>query len=192
MVRKSKEQPKPLDPAADFENPVRREPSLEAEKPEPTAAPTVLNGKVLMQFVRLRPTKETDGERLLRLEMSCALTEENLASFPADIVGAYKLLAKNSATLKGLDLSSVEPQTVELFEVSDDATPALRATAIKPQKVSVAIIEETGSTAARNVIRLSMSLPVPQTPDAGAWALRMHGELVWVEMRDTQGALGLG
>lgn len=184
---------KVLDPAEDFESPVRRQPSLTSEQPDgpEEGPPTVQNGKTLMQFVRLRPTKETDGERLLRLEMSCGLTGENVEQFSKDIRDAYEMLASNEKTLKGIDLANVEAQTVAIYEASDDAKPSLRAAGVKPQRVSVTVVEETGSTAARDVIRLSMSLPIPQTPDAGAWALRMHGELVWVEMFDTQAGLGL-
>ncbi len=191
MVKKQKG--KKLDPLEDFENTTRREPSLTSE-----AAPgreflpvTVQNGKTVMQFVRLRPTKEANGERLLRFEMSCALTKENLDQFPVDIRHAYDMLAANNETVKAIDLAHVESQTVKIYEASDDDAPALEAAGVKPQRVSVTVVEETGSTAARDVIRLAMSLPIPQTPKAGAWALRMHGELVWVQMQDTQGALGL-
>ena len=182
-----------LDPAEDFENPVTRQTSLTTEQPDgpEEGPPSVVNGKTLMQFVRLRPTKETNGERLLRLEMSCGLTSENLEQFTEDIRQAYQMLSNNPKTLKGIDLANVEAQTVKIYEASDDDSPALEAAGIKPQRVSVTVVEETGSTAARDVIRLAMSLPVPQTPKAGAWALRMHGELVWVEMYDTQAGLGL-
>jgi len=184
---------KVLDPVKDFENPVRKQPSLTTEQQDgpDEGPPTVQNGKTLMQFVRVRPTKETNGERLLRFEMSCGLSNENLEQFPEDIRDAYRMLASNEKTLKGIDLANVEPQTIAIFEASDDAKPSLKAAGIKPQRVSVTVVEETGSTAARDVIRLAMSLPIPQTPDAGAWALRMHGELVWVELFDTQAGLGL-
>ena len=180
---------KALDPVEDFENPVRRDASLEAMNDVPARA-HVAGKKALMHFVRVRPVKLKDGTRQLKLELSFPLSEPHLKLFGSVIGRAFQALQPaNDDEFKSVEIGRLGPHILRLYEVSDQGAPSVEESSVRPESIVLRTVEETGTGAEQDVTRLSVVVPITQTRDGGDWCLRMHGELVWVELVPMQGTL---
>lgn len=192
-ARAAREKAKPLDPHKDFKDepaPAARPAEqltaedLEAEGPE--APEQVENGMALMQFVRVKPTRDRTKTRFLELELSVGLTEKSAPLFGRAVEDRYAIL-RDDAGVTALSISDAPAHTIDIAMVpgGDSVIHAV----IQPQKVNLHAIQEKGSGEERTVIRLQFVAPIAQTEELAKWACATHGELVWVNMGETQGKL---
>jgi hypothetical protein len=187
-----------LDPETDLNQPVRREPSSPESEPtqeslpgaeaESTPAPSVNGNKCVAHFVRLRPD-QNEGERFLAFEMALQLSEEVAKILPPLFQDAWATLSDDAA-IRRLDLSTDEPIDWEIYVMPEDPSPAVLP-AVIPSKVRVQSVEETGSGKGRQIIRLSFSIVIPMDVTIGRWALDHYGDLVWLQVEETNRRLPL-
>lgn len=199
MTKKSsKKGPTILDPVKDFEQPVRKDPSSQetqqenlpgVEQGESAPPPSVNGKKCVAHFVRLRPEQD-EGQRFLHFEMALQLSQEVTEILPEIFQDAWSTLSNDSA-IKRLDLACEDPMNWNIYLEPGDEAPATLI-GLVPRKVRVQSVEETGSTKSRQVIRLSFAIVIPQDYILARWALENHGNLVWLEVEETNRRLPLG
>ena len=175
-----------LDPVADFENPVKREPEQTAliESPLP---PSVVRGKkILANYVRPHYLLSED-QRVIELEFSFALTDEHKKVIPPIVRREWEHLSSNSSQkIMGIQ---IEPQTIELF-MAPDMEPELHLTGVSVVKAALALIEESGSGAVKKITRFSFRAVVP-ADETTYWPFvnGQYGQEVWLSIEQTQGSL---
>jgi hypothetical protein len=186
----------PLDPKKDFQD--EQAPAaaraaeqlttadLEAEAEGPEAPEQVENGMALMQFVRVKPARDRTKKRFLELELSVGLTEESAPLFGSAIEDRYAIL-RDDAGVTALSISDAPAHTIDIA-MAPGGESVIHAV-IQPQKVNLHAVQEKGSGEERTVIRLQFVAPIAQTDELAKWACATHGELVWVNMGETQGML---
>lgn len=181
---------KPLDPAEDFDKPVKKPEQLamdagnqESDQPQP-----IQHGKMLAQFVQVVMEKEEDGTRYLGFEFSFPLTlqHEKDGHLPGEVVDEWKHIRKSGATLVRFE---VPPQTIAVGLVPDNKEDDLMLVAAEIRRPTLDVVEETGSGKTQKVVRFKFRAFVEADKKFWDFTFNHFGESVWLSLKKTQASL---
>jgi hypothetical protein len=170
---------------AEQEEQLRQASLLPADGSAPLKPPTVLEGKMMENFVGPHYAL-IEGERYVDLEFSFPLTPEHKGMMPRSVEEAWNFLERNGSTkVLGIEIGD---QTLDVF-LAPDHEKELHLTAVPVTKASLAIVEQTGKGTATKEVRFIFRVRAEIGRNVCTFADWQFGNVVWIEMDDTQGTL---
>jgi hypothetical protein len=187
-----KRAPRKLDPKADFNEPTKKNPEepeqLVAEElqTEPAEMPSrIVNGFMAVNFVRPHFEIEKDN-RSVALEFSLELTNDHRSLLPAKILNEWEHIEEGTCRLS--EVIGVGTQRFDLRLAPDDEESDLEQDS-PVQKIRLQVIEDKGSGASKDIIRLSFRMLCDLTPVVEKFACRNFGGVIWLKMDQIQSEL---
>lgn len=167
----------PLELTAENAPEDEEEDAVEVSKVEPELG-------VLCNFVRavLIRDKKSDT-RNIALHFSAVLSVEGAHQFSDAIANRYKMM-RNDEGLHDLNITDIPLQTLDVAGALDNKRVLHEVVA--PSKVTLALVQQSGTGQNDTGIRLTLVIPVKQLADTLAWAAQTHGLLCWLKLGDVQ------
>ncbi len=178
-----------LDSEITEEEQAEESPQEELPMDQPDTPKAIRDGKMLCEFVRPHFSKEEAGDRYVGFEFSFPLTKEHEENghLPGEVIEEWQHM--RNGNVKRTDVMSIDPQTIAIGLVPDNAADDLILVAAKIEKPVLTIVEEKGSGKKGKVIRLSFRAVVDQVEQVAKFAVDHHGDSVWINLQRTQGSL---
>jgi hypothetical protein len=175
----------------------REEPEEQKELPGTAAAAdngqpkSVRDGKMLAKYVRPHYDKDSKDAYVVGLEFSFPLTKDHEKLIPPDVAHSWKSIKSGRNGRKIVDID-VDPHVVHIYLAPDDK-PYLSLLFALITNANLALIEETGSGKATDVIRYSFRIQHPsegsENENLREFADTHFEKQVWLKMEVVQGSL---
>lgn len=179
---------KALDPAKDFETPVKQEKLLDTDAAQ---EPVVRNGYLVANFVKPHLERNKDDKAYIAFELSFPLTDEhkNHGLLPNRIVEGWNALTKH-----GFDKVSVPDVPAQMVELALAPDSIEKQTCLKMEfaeitNVSVLVVQTKGSGEAKDETHLRFRAKTEMASELWRWAAVHFGHTVWVKMQTVQSSL---
>lgn len=145
--------------------------------------PAVVGEKIKATYVKPHFDLMKGGDRIVALEVSFPLTEDHDGLLPKKVKQGWDFIKKGYPRL---DVDDIAGQKVAFYMTHDDDEEILVLPAAKVSHASLRVVEETGTGAAKEVIRFSFRLGVKLTKEVAHFAEWNYGNIVYMEMADSQ------
>lgn len=167
--------------------PEAKQEQLPGTEPPAQEAPLSVQGnKILAKYVRPHYSRH-DGEYQLGMEFSYPLGPEHNDLIPATVRRMWKVI-RDVGNRRTVDIP-VAPHSVHIHFAPDDK-PYLSLLFADIQNATLAMVEETGSGASRDVIRYTFRVVVfsdgPAASEIREFADCHFDKSVWIEMTECQ------
>jgi hypothetical protein len=161
-------------------------------KSEPAQPQPVRGELFLAQYVRPHYDRDKDDKRFVALEFSLPLTKAHSKIVPDMVRKFWKQLSDGGAKKMG-DIE-VDPHIVVIYLAPDDK-PWLTIDVAEICRANLSVVEETGSDAAKDVIRYSFRVrhesDGPVNENLREFADTKFGDSCWLKCTEIQGKLPL-
>ena len=154
------------------------------EQPGPI---TVVNGRILADYVKPIFSRDSNDDRFIALEFAVKLTEAHKTILPRKVLDAWGFVADDGGN--GVKDIPVKPQTVRIFLTSDDSAEELLIVGGIIEHAKVDIVEERGAGEAVKFTRYSFRVSNERSKNLVNFAAWHDGQSVWLECKPTQASL---
>lgn len=154
------------------------------EQPGPI---TVVNGRILADYLKPVFSRDSNDDRYIALEFSVKLTEAHRTILPRKVLDAWGFVADEGGD--GVKNIPVKPQTVRVFLTSDSKDEELLIVGAVIEHAKVDIVEERGAGEAVKFTRYMFRVQQERTKNLVNFGCWNDGKSVWLEMNPTQAAL---
>lgn len=154
------------------------------EQPGPI---TVVNGRILAEYVKPILSRDKNDDRYIALEFSVKLTEAHKTILPRKVLEAWSFVADEGG--QGVKDIPIKPQTVRIFLTSDTSDEEITIVGGVIAHAKVDIVEERGAGEAVKFTRFSFRVVDERSKPLVAFACWKDGQGVWLEMKATQASL---
>ena len=154
------------------------------EQPGPI---TVVNGRVLAEFVKPHFSRDQNDDRYISLEFAVKLTEAHTTILPRKVLDAWTFVAEGGG--EGVRNIPVKPQTVYIHATSDSKEEELLLVGTVVESAKVDIVEERGKGEAVKITRYSFRLLTERLKNVVTFACWQDGKSFWLDMKPTQASL---
>lgn len=169
----------------------------EAEKKEPIQAPLIpeaeipvreaepiVNKRMVVTYNNLSLSRDKDGEKLVTLEFSQALTADHSDYVPAKVHAAYSWLLRNDNKL--IEVNHVPDQTIDVYADPKEKKPILHLVGAAVTRAKVEVIEESGKGKSKKVVRCKFLFRVERDDKVIDFAAWNDDQQFWITMVQTQ------
>jgi hypothetical protein len=185
---------RPLDAVEDFDKATRNVMQNGEQKDLPgitAEAPQAVRGKMMLaKYVRPHYEKDEKDTYSVSLEFSFPLTKEHEGLLPSEVAHFWKIM-KKGGTRKIVDID-IEPHAVDIHLAPDDGVH-ISLDYARIGHAQLALIEETGSGKAQDVIRFSFrsnhESAGPENKALREFADNHFDKSVWIKLQAVQGSL---
>jgi len=154
------------------------------EQPGPI---TVVNGRILAEYVKPVFTCDKNDDRFVALEFAVKLTEAHKTILPHKVLDAWRFVDGGGG--EGVKDIAIAPQTVRIFLTSDSPSEELIIVGGVIEHAKVDIVEERGKGEAVKFTRYSFRVSNERTKNLINFACWKDGQGVWLECKPTQTSL---
>jgi len=154
------------------------------EQPGPI---TVVNGRLLANYVRPHFTRDKIDDRYIGLEFAVKLTEAHKTILPEKVLDAWRFVADGGG--EGVSDLPIKPQTVRIYSTSDGKEEEAMIVGALVEHAKVGIVEERGKGEAVKYTRYSFRLVDERSKNLLAFACWNDGKDVWLDMKPTQASM---
>jgi hypothetical protein len=141
---------------------------------------------MLVSLIRVKQKKD-DDERFLGLEFSMPLTPEHKGQLPKKIERQWENLEEGD--VKTVQVFGIAPQSITLRLEPAQKESAFSVSAMWIETAELALIEETGAGASKEVVRLRFTAWMNLQMDELKWASKHYDNEFWMELSEAQGEL---
>lgn len=177
---------RPLDPDEDFATPAKK-PQEEMFSKEETNSerPTVLEGKMLVIFLKPIYSKPPKRDREIALQMSMPLSDLHMKGRTLDpkIKKAWDTVSEGDAN--SVDLGELDPRRVEIFLAPDIKKPELDFHVARIAACKVGLVQKRGEGEARRMVRLLFRVQVPVNKQVSEFADNSYPNPFWISFSKT-------
>jgi hypothetical protein len=157
------------------------------EQPGPA---TVVNGRMLAEYVKPHFSRDRNDDRFIALEFSTKLTEAHTTVLPKSVLAAWDYLrSENGNNPDAVMGVKIVPQTVRIFLTSDTRDEELMIVGGIVSHAKVQIVEERGSGEAVKYTRFSFRVENERSKNIVNFAAWSDGKQVWLDSKATQPGL---
>jgi hypothetical protein len=158
------------------------------EQPGPI---TVVNGRMLADFVKPHFSRDSNDDRFIALEFAVKLTEAHTTILPKAVLNAWNYLRDGGSEAEATGVMGVvvKPQTVRIYLTSDSKEEELMIVGGLITNGKVQIVEERGKGEAVKYTRFSFRIEQERSKNIvnfGAWS---DGKSFWLDSKATQASL---
>jgi len=157
------------------------------DMPEQPGPITVVNGRILAEYVKPIFSRDSNDDRYIALEFSVKLTEAHKLVLPKKIIEAWDFVATGGG--EGVKDIPIAPQTVDIYLTSDGKDEEVKIVGAMIEHAKVDIVEERGAGEAVKFTRYSFRVVDERSKNLVNFACWKDGLGVWLDMKNTQASM---